>query len=472
MGLNGAFHTSASGIRVSQNGLATVSHNIANADTEGYSRQRAEIAGYDPVRIGPNAGYIGRGAYIERISRAEDRFLELQVMRDRTLSGYFEGRETTLAAVERLYVEATEPAIGAAIDDFFNAAREVTADASSFAARLEFIRSAEDTVTGFRTLDRDLRTLQAGLDDQLRAGIDEINALAAEIAELNARIVTAEAGEGHANDFRDRRDQAIRDLSELVEIKTFPQRDGTVSVEITNGYSLVQADQAAHLEGIPRGPGPQGLIDIELVGINGSRLDITGELTKGKMGGLLDVRDNVIQSDLDELDQLAFTFVEEVNNIHRQGFGLDGAGGRDLFVPLAGVQFAAANIAVEQDMVDDPRRVGAALDPAVAPGDNRVLLQLADLQQARHAALGNATFNRRYAEMLHNVGQTARDNGRALDFHQLRKDQSEGLRESVEGVSIDDEMLDLTRFQKHFEANSRVVTTVNALLDTVLQLVG
>ena len=471
MGLNRAFHTGASGLRVSQNGLAVVGNNISNADTEGYSRQRAEISAYDPVSLGPNNGFLGRGAFVERISRAEDRFLELQVLRDRTVRGYHGGRETVLAAVERLYTENSDPQLGSAFDEFFNAAREVTQDATAFSARLEFVRAAEDVATAFGNLDRDLRTLQAGIDETLTDRLHTVNELAATIASANARIVSAEAGDGHANDYRDQRDQAIRELSELIDVNALPQKDGTVTIEIANGYTIVQGDQASTLEGIPTGAQQQGLIQIELVGINGSRLDITNRLVRGEIGGLLDVRDNELATDLAELDQLAFSFATEVNAVHNQGVGLDGVGGRDLFVPPgAGGQFAAANLTIDAAIAGNPRLLGVATDPALLPGDQRNFLAMAELQNVNQAALGDATYNRRYAEILHDVGQTTADNNKALRYHDVRVAQSEGLRESVEGVSIDDEMLDLTRFQKHFEANSRVVTTVTQLLDTVLQL--
>ena len=138
--------------------------------------------------------------------------------------------------------------------------------------------------------------------------------------------------------------------------------------------------------------------------------------------------------------------------------------------PPAGLPFSAANIAVDPAIDADPLLVGAAQDPTLLPGDNRNLLDLADLQNANQAALGDVPFNRRYAELLHDVGSTVRVNADRAAFHDVRASQAEALRESVVGVSIDDEMIDLTKFEKHFEANSRVVTTVQQLLDTVLQL--
>lgn len=468
LGLRAAFVTSLSGLRTSQVALATVSHNIANADTVGYSRQRIEATARDAIRLGA-MGYVGQGVDVDNITRADAQFLELQVMRDRTLSGFYNGREETLAIFERLYAEGSTPTVGDALDAFFDAARELSQDPSSFGSRGAFANAVEGVAETFRTLAGDARVVQRGIDDDLSAQIDRVNQLGRKIAEMNARIVAAEVGGEQANDFRDQRDLAIRELSELVDVNVLPQRNGTVSVEIAGRYNLVQEDFAATLETVPD-PANAGLLAVEYVGVTGQRVDITRRLDEGTLGGLLDVRDRIIAEQLQQLDQLAFSFAEEVNAIHRAGFGLDGVGGRDLFTPPGGVADAAANLTVDPAITADPLLIAAATDPLGVPGDNRNLLALADLQHASFGVLGDVGFNRFYAELLHQVGTEAASNRDRATFHAVRAEQTEGLRESVEGVSIDDEMIELTRYQKHFEANSKVINTVEGLLDTLMQI--
>lgn len=467
-GLFHAFSTSATGLRVSQTGIATVSHNIANADTEGYSRQRVEISALAGLDVG--AGRLGRGATVDRVRRVHDAFLEMQVLRDRTLEGFYQGRSKTLSSVERLYVERSEPTIGGAFDSFFNAARELSQDASSRAARQAFVGSAQQVAEAFRTLDQDLRSTQASLDDTLIDRIDKVNELAGVVADMNARIVEAEVDGSAASDLRDRRDQAVRELSTLVDLNVLPQKNGSVALEVAGSFALVQNELAATLEAVPDAAN-QGLHRVRLEGFNGVQLDITEDLDEGEVGGLLNVRDDVLAQDLAELDAMAFTFVNEVNAVHQAGVGLDGNGGRDLFQPLAGQQFAAGAIAVDAQVAGDPDLVAAASAAGGLPGDNLNILALADVQQQEQAGLGGVTFNRRYAEILNGVGQVSADNQRRLELQKVRVSQSEGLRESVEGVSIDDEMIDLTRFQKHFEANSRVISAVDRMLDSVIQLI-
>lgn len=468
MGLWQAFQSGASGLRVSQAGLATVGHNIANADSEGYSRQRITISPLDPLGLG-GGNQLGRGAQLQSIRRVHDAFLELQVLGDRTRQGFHQSRAGVLSSIERLYTERSDPTVGGALDGFFNAARELSQDANNLGIRRAFIGSAQAVVDGFRTLDRDLRTAQRGIDDTLLDRLDRVNQLASSIAELNARVVATEVGGGGANDLRDRRDQAIRELSDLVSVNVLPQKDGTVALEVAGSFALVQGDVAARLQGVPDA-GNQGLHRVVLSGFSNLQIDLTARLTQGEIGGLLNVRDQVIGTDLAELDQLAFTFVNEVNAAHQAGFGLDGVNGRVLFQPLGGAQFAAANLALDPVVAADPNLVAAATAAGGLPGDNRNALALAALQDVAHAALGGVSFNRRFAEVLHDVGRTAAENQQRLEVQRTKTQQSEALRESVEGVSIDDEMIDLTRFQKHFEANSRVITAVDRMLDSVLQL--
>lgn len=468
-GLRAAFVTGLSGLHTSQAALATIGHNIANASTVGYSRQRAEVAQRDPIRFS-RIGYLGQGADVNNITRADDRFLELQVMRDRTLSGFYNGREETLAIFERLYAEGQTPTVGDALDGFFDAARELQQDPSSFGARGAFLAAVEGVARGFRTLAHDATVVRHGIDDDLSMQLDEVNRLARKIAEMNARVVSGEVGGEQMNDFRDQRDLAIRELSTLVDVNVLPQANGSVSVEIAGHYNLVQEDFAARLEGVPN-PANDGLFDVELVGATGGRTDITAALDEGLLGGLIDVRDRVIAGQLAQLDQLAFEFAEAVNAVHRAGAGLDGVVGRDLFVPPGGVADAAANLRVDPAIAADQNLIAAATDPLGVPGDNRNLQALADLQHLDVAALGDVSFNRFYGELLYEVGTEAAGNRDRAVFHAVRAQQSESLRESVEGVSIDDEMIELTRYQKHFEANSKVITTVERLLDTLMQII-
>ncbi|MSP71122.1 MAG: flagellar hook-associated protein FlgK [Myxococcales bacterium] len=465
-----ALHTGVSGLQVSQAGLSAVGHNIANVDVDGYSRQRVELAANAPTLLGAGPHFYGNGAGVQTVSRANDEFLERQSRRDLTQLGFLDARAGTMDAIERLYSQSSDPDLGGALDGFFNTARELTQEPGDFSVRRAFSQSAQTVALAFNTLDRDMRTLQRGIDDTLTDKMNRVNELGKTIAEMNAKIVSSELENRQANDFRDVREQALRELSTLVDVNAMAQPDGSMTVEIEKFALLVQGDRSARLQGTPNAAN-FGLIDVEYVGINNQVKNLTGLLTTGEIGGLLNVRDVRLNQDLASLDQLAATFATEVNTQHQVGFDLTGTSNRQFFLPPVAPPGTAANLAVDPVILGNPDFIAASQSGLTLPGDNRNMLLIADLQNLRQAGLGNVTFNRRFSQLLHDVGLSAQDNRQRLEVSKVKSEQSENLRESVEGVSIDDELIDLTKFQKHFEASSRVISTVDQLLDTVLQLI-
>jgi flagellar hook-associated protein 1 FlgK len=469
VGLNNALFTGVSGLLGAQARLATVGHNIANADTDGYSRQRVGMNTRTPTRFGLK-GFIGGGTDFAYVRRSHDSFIELQSLRDRGERGYYAGRERSLALLERLYNDGSSATVGDAFDDFFNQARELSQDPGRSGSRRSFVSSAESIARVFRNLAADASTVQAGIDDTIRARVGRINMLGETIARANAQIVAVELNARMANDTRDQRDAAIRELSDLIDVKTMKQADGSITVDVANGYNLVQSDMNATIAVLPDAAN-QGYLSVEFVSINGDRVDITSRINQGELGGLLDVRDNVIGTAIDEINNLALTFVNEVNNIHAAGFGLDGVDGRPLFDPIAVPGLAASQVRVNAAIDADSDLVAAASVAAGLPGDNENILAMADLQDQVFVALGGQGLDRHYAELMHAVGATVSTNRRSAEFHQVRFDQTESLRESVEGVSMDDEMLDLMRFQKHFQANTKIIQAVSDLMDSVFRFV-
>ncbi len=455
--LNNTIQTAASGLRVARLGLATVGHNLANADTEGFSRQRLHLGTQPAFRLG-RAGPVGRGALSQGIQRSEDPFLETQLRRERGLGGFYEGRASGLNPLERLFSEGNEPDLSGQMDRFFNAARELTQAPSSEAHRRSFLGAANSLADGFQSLDRDFEALEQGLDDQIRAQVAELNERLAAVAQLNAQVRASEADGSRANDLRDERDQQLQLLSQGLGVTVLNEAEGTSL--ILEGQLLVQGDQVRPLEASVDGLGTLTL------SVGGR--DLTAQLRSGELGGLISIRDEELAEERGALDNLAFELINAVNQTHQGGFGLDGLGGRDLFQALGAAEGAAGLIRVA---LEDPDQVAAAEEVAGLPGDERQAQLLADLQGSTRAALGNRSLQRAFGERLEILGRAAAENRDRRLLAEVRTEQAEALRDSVTGVSTDEEMVQLSRFQKHFEASSRVITTVDRLLDTVMALV-
>jgi flagellar hook-associated protein 1 len=473
LGLKNTLWNSVSGMSTSQAGLSTVGHNIANADTEGYSRQTLQIGSRGPLRIftgSEQPSQAGQGSQVINITRSHSTFLERQLLRDRLNRGFHEGRRESMQVFESIFDNGASATVGDSIDTFFNSARELSQDPSSPSARRMLVEHAEQVARDFNSAATGAREIQQDIDRTISNRLEKINELARVIAEANARIGNVEATGQSANDFRDHRDQAIKEIAELADVRVFKQESGLVSVDLANGFALVRDQISSTLRALPN-PNNDGLSAVQHVSVGGTVSDITGDISFGEIGGLLDLRDNIIPAHMAELDTLAFNLSEEVNAIHRAGFGLDGVDGRNFFTPIVGGQGAAAAIQVEANIVTDPGQIAAATDAAAVPGDNRNIDAITDLQTGKLAALGNTTFGQFFGELTRSAGYAVENNSNFAEVHTARYEQSDALRESIEGVSLDDEMVDLSRYQKHFEASARVMSTVNRLMDEILQLV-
>lgn len=490
MSLNYALLNGSSGLRASQTAITTVSHNISNSSTEGYTRQRVQF-GAQPAAFSGRRG--GRGAQIESIDRVADRFANDQVRRDRTLLGYFNVRQKGLAVLESRFTDDSAPALNNAFDTFFNSLRDLTRDPSNKGARSGFVNGAQQLAATLRGSYDDFRQVQADIDRDIDEKVSKINSLTAQIAELNNQVLSA--GDG-AIDYMDQRDVAIRSLSELIPITVHPQKNKTVSVQLQGVGTLVQEHLSASLSTLQNpAPGAGNLLTVQYtpIGANASSLlDITAKVNQGELGGLLDLRDRVVGAQITRLNQITDTFMTAVNNGHQAGFDLRGNTGLPLFTLSPAGSDPAAGIVVNDTIVNDVSLLAiagskgnAVLDANGLPvldalgnptftgasGDAINGMSLSDIQYAQQVALGGITINRGIAEMTQVVGQISADNFRQSDLYAVRLDQSEALRESISGVSTDDEMMDLTKFQKQFEANGKVIKTVSDLMDSVLQLV-
>ena len=472
-GLMGTIMTSASGMRTGQSGLATVSHNIANADTEGYSRQSIRFSASAPTKImgkGPS-GLLGQGSHVDSIDRAQARFMEAQVMRDRMYNGYFQGRLAPLESFELALDNGTDSTISEQMQKFFDAVTELSQDPASRSARNGFLEASREVARSFRNVSTDIHVNREQVDDVIHDRLNRVNSLSAQISELNVQVASTRKTGGNASDYEDRREQSMRELGQLIDIRFNYQENGAVGIETAGGFPLVRDDRSATLSGVPNALN-SGLVDIVHTSLNGYSTVINSDLDQGEITGLLHSRDNLMGGRRTEIDELAFAFATEVNAIHQAGFGMDGVDGRDLFEQPLAVVDAAQNLKVEAGILADPDQIAAAQDPLLVPGDNRNLFTLANLQDQRSASLGNQSYNEYFSEIVRGVGSDVKQNMFDAEFASIRLAQSDSMRESIEGVNVDDELVDLTRFQKHFQANTRVLETANRLMDEIMRMIG
>lgn len=318
---------SISGLLAAQRNLSTTGHNISNANTEGYSRQRVEQGTRPPQGFGD--GFVGQGTQINGIRRVYDEFLGEQ-LRNATADAEQSSAFTGLAErVDNLLADQ-DAGLTPSVQNFFNAIQDVADDPSSISARQVLLSEAGSLVNRFDTIDQRLSDLGSEVNTRVRDSVREINGITDAIADLNRDITNAKArGIGQPNDLLDQRDQKIQELSEFVRVDTIEQDDGAVNVFVGNGVPLVVGNDADQLEA-RRGEYDSSRLEVAVAG-QPDPSNISDSLSGGSLGGILSFRDEVLDPTFNQLGKVAHGLTESVNAIHAEGFDLRDEFGEEFF---------------------------------------------------------------------------------------------------------------------------------------------
>lgn len=455
----------------SQTALQTVSHNIANKSTEGYSRQRVDVQSATP--IGHGNLRIGMGSKAAQVSRVNNSHLEKQILNEGATLGYAGSRSNALARVEEVYNEQVNKGLNKYMGDFFNAFRELSASPENLANRTLVRETSINLSKDFGRVSRQLKDIQNDIDTQVKAEVHRINDMVKEIATLNEKIQTVEISGAVANDERDRQAVVLKNLAEKINIKWAEGDNGMVTVTAGNTALLVSGYNAASLmaKEVPNETDRRGETLQVFFKQNESLppTDVTGQLTGGALGAALEVRDQDVVGILKDMDEMATTFANQVNAVHTQGFDRYNQKGRNFFVFEGDGFDAASKIRLNEAIKADVGRIVSAAVPG-SPGDNRVSNVIANLQYRNAMKNGKSSFDQFYNGIVGKVGVAAEQaNNREASQASIVK-QLKNLRESISGVSLDEETTKMIEFQKTFDASARLIRTADEMLDTVLSL--
>ena len=297
--------------------------------------------------------------------------------------------------------------------------------------------------------------------------------MASEIASLNEKISVVEIQGRNANDERDRRDLLLKQLGEKIDIKYTENETGQVSVMAGANATLVSGFTASELTTQPsnkfEGHRYGALKIILKPSKTTSPVDVTKQFDGGRVGAALDVRDNYVESLLDDLDQVAYNVATEVNSIHIEGNDRYGNKGVLFFDLLNGPSNAAANLKLNSTVERDPSRISAGLSTN-GPGDNRIANAIANVQHSKSMNGGTATLDDYYTSLVGKVAVTVNKANMTAEHQKGIVDQLKNIRESISGVSLDEETTKMIELQKSFDASARVIRTADEMFDTVLNL--
>ena len=445
-------------LQAHQSAMSVASNNIANVNTEGYSRQRIMLSSGKSV-VTPQ-GILGSGVNIQGIERIHSNFIEQQLLNERPNFYQYEFKSTALHFIEDIFGEPSDFGLTRNLEDFFDSFHDLANDPESTTARIIVREKAVSLKNSFRRINRQLTDYQQQLNTELGKKVEEVNRLTSQVAHLNVKIVNEEVSGGNANDLRDKRSLLLDELSKLVDVKTIENASGGINV-IVGGRHLVVDTQTQELA---LSVESATAIGPKVVFKNGGQV---AGISNGSIKGILDTRDTHVADYLVQLDELAMNLAQQVNVIHSTGYNLDGITGTDLFdANVTG----AADIDLNPAILADANLI-AASDALNEPGNNNTALSLANLQDSLVMNDGDFTFSDFYNSLISSIGSQAQESDFFQDSFAITVEKLEFTRDSISGVSLDEEMINLIEAQQAFTAAARLVTTVDEMTQTILNMV-
>lgn len=547
-------NTAKLGLLTQQLALEVTGNNIANVETEGYSRQDVILESNTPRSI--SQGQLGTGVRVSGIERVFDQFLFQQILSEGDLTGNFNVREDVYEQLEVLFNENQGRSLNSELSELFAAFQDLSSNPTGLPERAEVVGRAQSLAAVFNNLGDGLFKIQRNIDAIVSDEVSQINSLTSEIAKLNQAIFANSPGQFSANDLKDQRDKLIKELSEKIDITLVKESDGQLSLTLGNGTPLVLKDLSFQLSTGLNGNN-KSFLDVFISNNAGGTSNVTSAIQGGELKGYLDMRDLEVPAVKQKLDRLAAGFVQEFNRVHQQGFGVDGSTGVNFFTPLAPTVFTnTLNTGAAQVSVVNASPTTVSVDDFEITMTGANAFTLTNLTTGANAgtftfaagttfnlaggfavnitgtpAVGDrfkfsvsenaATFVKVSSTVLGNSqkiaagNSTTGDGGNAGDLAALQSDltfnsvtlqsgsgaftfdefynalvsaigiesasaqagvrQQEGVllqlnnrRESISGVSIDEELINLVQFQQAFNASARMISLVEELFDTLI----
>lgn len=442
-----------------QRAQQTVSHNISNANTPGYSRQRVMLES-TYTSYGFGAAYqLGTGVKLSDISRIRDDFTDRQYRNENSSLGQWDIQRDILKQVEAVFNEPSDIGISSVLNEFWKSLETLSKDPSSQEAR-ETVKERGITLTN--TINHAFIQLNDIINDinyRISVKVNEINSIANQIAQLNLQIQQTQIGGASAADLMDKRDLLLDELSNLVQFESYEDENGQFTINVS-GALLVKGTDTATIE-----------FDTSVADgkITWKEYNSEVRILKGELKGLLDLRDDKIKSYIEQLSTFIQTFATEFNNIHKTAFDLEGNPGEDFFI----YDEIQERWSVNPEIVKNPSKIAAAEDENGVPGDNRKALELADLRNKIIDIGGRkSTIDEYYGSLISKLGVDSQEATRAADSQAFMVSQLDERRQMTSSVSLDEEMTKMIQYLHAFNAASRMITAVDEMLNTVINRMG
>lgn len=467
MDLIALLNNTGNGLTALQAKASTIGNNIANANTPGYARQNANLVESIPTSLGGNRGFIGGGVYLGSITQTRSQFIEAQLPSAFAHSSESTARSDALASIST-FNNGSDNDLTDALGAFYSNLTALAQNPADTSLRQSAVQAANWLVSTFNRTSTSIEMARTGIDASVRDTIQQVNASAQQVADLNRRIVASSAGGAQPTDLLDQRHNLMDQMAQLIGTTQVPDAYGNISLVLPGGVTLVSAGKAATLS-IQGDNTNKGHLNIVSTPSAGSQpVVLNGAEVGGQVAGLLSARDLDLGPTSLGLDTLAYDFANALNAQNRAGFDLNGNAGGNIFIVGATSENAAASIALNPDLRQDPSLLAAAASADTVPGDASNLQAMVATQ--RKALSNGMDVQKGMAKIVSDFGVAALDAKNATSFDKSALQNLEDARNSVSGVSTDEEMVNLMQVQHSFTALSKVVQASNDMLETLMSL--
>ena len=462
MSISGLLHTAKDALMVHQMAIDVTGANISNVNTPGYSRQRVNMASTGVTNIPANQ--YQNSVNVASVTRIYNNYLEFQITEQRGLTGYSQTMVEVLSVMDAIFDESKRGGLSDLMNRFWNDWQSLALNPGGMVEREALASSAHAVASTINNINLGLYSISGNVERDIEYTVGEINSLIADIADLNKKIVAAAAGTGDRNILEDTRTELVKRLSALVDVQVIDGDHGTIKVSLKNGETLVDGVVTRPLETQMRSGDPTKS-DIFFADNNTNpAAAVTDWITRGKLGALLEMRNEVIPQYMEQMNDLAAALITEINGVHQGGFDYYQNPGLDFFE----FGFGGETIRVNPAILADVRLIAAAAMSHGEDGGNALKISL--LQDMRIASINNQTFSGYYGGVVGKIGHQTADNQRNLIHQSMVMVTLENHRESVSGVSIDEEMIKLIQYQLGYNAAAKLAATAQEMMNTLLQL--
>lgn len=481
-----SYSIAITGMRVSERGLNVTGHNIANITTPGYSKQQLITNDLRYIEL-PGIGVNGIGVDIDELRQLRDNFLDYNYRKETSTLNYWDIKNKNLQEIQTILDEPLGKGLQEAMNQFWEGWQELAKEPDNLTIRALLRQKANVMINAFNHVGEQLRKLQLDINKEITARVVEINSIAKQIAELNMKIKANELTGDNANDFRDKRNLLLDRLSKIVDIEFEETADYLLNVKIGSIPIVfgVTCQEMIVKENIPGSSylSPAWKNTGELVKIKSGELkglmEVRGEYAFGGIGspsdgspdGVVNIDESqTIPSIKEKLNEILNVLALNVNAIHRSGYGIDvpPTTGVDFFTTIDPTKpFEMGNIQVNPALFD-LNLIAAASSPVKGDGTNAQ--RIIELKNAK--LLGTVTdpldFNEFYRDTISRLGIHAQEAERMTENQSKLIESIENKKELVSGVSLDEEIANILKYQHAYQANVRVLNTIDAMLDKII----